>query len=71
LSAGAGALVDGVVDLTFRELGPEGPRWIVVDFKTDAELDLRRAHYDVQLGLYVQAIEAATGERAEAVLLAV
>jgi ATP-dependent exoDNAse (exonuclease V) beta subunit len=67
-----GSLVEGVLDLAFRETDADGPVWTVVDFKTDAELDgPRRASYELQLSLYARAIEAATGERARTVLLSV
>ncbi len=62
-----GELIEGVVDLAFRE--PRG--WTVVDFKTDAELAGRKARYETQVLLYVEAIRAATGEGAQGVLLAV
>ncbi len=67
-----GSLVEGVLDLAFRETDAEGPVWTVVDFKTDVELDSpRRASYELQLSLYARAISAATGERARTVLLSV
>ncbi|MDB4997555.1 MAG: ATP-dependent nuclease, subunit, partial [Myxococcaceae bacterium] len=67
-----GSLVEGVLDLAFRETDADGPVWTVVDFKTDAELDgPRRASYELQLSLYARAIEAATGQRARTVLLSV
>ena len=62
-----GTLVEGVVDLAFRESGV----WTVVDFKTDRDLELNRAKHRVQVQLYVAAIAAATGEAARGVLLAV
>jgi ATP-dependent helicase/nuclease subunit A len=46
-------------------------QWTVVDFKTDAELGVRRAIYEEQLRLYVRAVEAATREGAHGVLLVV
>ena len=65
-----GSLVEGVVDLAFREEREAGPCWTVVDFKTDRELgEERRAVYAAQLGLYVEAIARATGEPAEGRLL--
>ncbi len=67
LPGSGGELIEGVVDLAFRE--PLG--WTVVDFKTDAELAGRMARYETQVLLYVEAIRAATGEGARAVLLAV
>jgi ATP-dependent exoDNAse (exonuclease V) beta subunit len=62
-----GELVEGVVDLAFRD----ADGWTVVDFKTDAELAGRKARYDTQVLLYVEAIRAATGDPARGVLLMV
>ncbi len=62
-----GVLVEGFVDLAFREDGA----WTVVDFKTDREIDSERARYEVQVDLYAQAITAATSEPARGVLLMV
>ena len=60
-----GSLVEGIVDLAFREETPEGPCWTVVDFKTDRELPAERRNiYAAQVGLYVEAITRATGEPA-------
>ena len=59
-----GTLLEGVVDLAFREAAG----WTVVDFKTDAT---DRPQYAAQLRLYCAAVEAATGLAARAVLLAV
>ena len=66
-----GSLVDGVLDLAFREHGEQGPVWIVVDFKTDVELGARRAEYSEQVALYARAVATATGEDARGVLLSV
>jgi ATP-dependent helicase/nuclease subunit A len=66
-----GSLVEGVLDLAFRELLADGPVWTVVDFKTDVEIAARREDYERQVGLYVAAVTAATGERARGVLLSV
>jgi len=66
-----GSLAEGVVDLAFREQTPAGPRWTVVDWKTDRELGVRRAAYERQVGLYAEAITRATGEPAEGMLLVV
>ncbi|HLK12415.1 MAG TPA: UvrD-helicase domain-containing protein [Candidatus Binatia bacterium] len=65
-----GTLVEGVVDVAFREEGPP-PRWTVVDFKTDVELGARLADYRRQVALYAGAIARATGEPATGVLLRV
>jgi ATP-dependent exoDNAse (exonuclease V) beta subunit len=66
-----GVLVEGIVDLAFREeAAPQGARWMVVDFKTDQHLDSSKiSAYSEQLWLYLQAVERATGEVAEGCLL--
>ena len=61
-----GALIEGVVDLAFRE----GEAWAVVDFKTDEELR-RAANYVAQVGLYAMALHASTGEIASGTLMRV
>ena len=66
-----GSLVEGVLDLAFREIEEGSPVWTVVDFKTDVEIVGRREAYEQQVGLYVKAVSAATGERARGVLLSV
>jgi len=64
-----GSLVEGVVDLAFREANAAA--WTVVDFKTDRELGEQRAAYAAQLDLYARAIAEATGIPAQPVLLLV
>jgi ATP-dependent exoDNAse (exonuclease V) beta subunit len=59
-----GTLLEGAVDLAFREASG----WTVVDFKTDAK---PAPQYLAQLALYCAAVEAATGEKARAALLLV
>ena len=66
-----GTLLEGVVDLAYREATGAGQGWVVVDFKTDAELLSRQGDYERQVRLYGQAVAAATGEIARCVLLAV
>jgi len=61
-----GTLLEGVVDLAFRE----GGEWVIVDFKTDARPD-SHPQYAAQLQLYCRAITATTGLRTRAALLAV
>jgi ATP-dependent exoDNAse (exonuclease V) beta subunit len=61
-----GTLLEGVVDLAFRD----GAGWTVVDFKTDAQPD-SQPRYAAQLRLYCAAIRAVTGLPARAALLAV
>ena len=60
-----GTLIEGVVDLAFRESGA----WTVVDFKTDHELDAELDRYRQQVTLYAELIARATGEPATPLLL--
>ena len=62
-----GTIVEGVVDLAFREDGA----WTVVDFKTDTELETALDVYRRQVGLYADMIASATGEPTTAVLMRV
>mgnify|MGYP000941432789 CR=1 FL=1 len=62
-----GTLVEGVVDLAFREEGA----WTVVDFKTDRDLGLELPVYRRQVALYARAVASAMGEMAHGVLLRV
>lgn len=62
-----GAITIGVLDLAYRE----GDAWVVVDFKTDAELGARREAYEAQVRTYARAVSVATGMPARAVLLSV
>ena len=66
-----GALLEGVVDLCFREETAQGRCWVVVDFKTDVELVAEPHGYDTQVRIYAEAIARATGERARGALLRV
>jgi ATP-dependent exoDNAse (exonuclease V) beta subunit len=66
-----GTVIEGVIDLCFREIADGVARWTVVDFKTDAELGERRADYELQVSLYVEAVSRASGEAADGVLLLV
>ena len=67
LRAVDGTLVEGVVDLAFLD----GGAWTVIDFKTDQELAKSLDVYRRQVALYADAIAAATGQPARAVLLRV
>jgi ATP-dependent exoDNAse (exonuclease V) beta subunit len=58
-----GRLLDGVIDLAFRE----GGEWVVVDFKTDDGLET----YANQVRWYAYALAKLTGNRARACLLGV
>ncbi|MGQ0723290.1 MAG: UvrD-helicase domain-containing protein [Candidatus Eiseniibacteriota bacterium] len=62
---GDGVLVEGVVDLAFRENG----RWTVVDFKTDREAEADLEAYRRQVSLYASIIARATAEPATPLLL--
>ena len=62
-----GTVVDGVVDLAFRE--DDG--WVVVDFKTDREISDRLADYQEQVRLYACAIARATGLPTSGILVRV
>jgi ATP-dependent exoDNAse (exonuclease V) beta subunit len=62
-----GMLVECVADLAFRD----ADEWIVVDFKTDAELGQRVDSYRRQVALYVRGIAEATSAPARGHLLRV
>ena len=62
-----GTLVEGVVDLAFREEAADF-EWTVVDFKTDREFELNRAEYTAQVAYYAQAIEKATNSSVSGIL---
>jgi ATP-dependent helicase/nuclease subunit A len=62
-------MVEGVADLAFVEQRDGVPQWIVVDFKTDFDLDRRVAEYQAQLALYLRAIGRATAMPAFGYLL--
>lgn len=64
------AIVEGVADLAFREVTDAGPRWTVVDYKTDGRPAGRRTEYEAQVACYVEAIERARGEPARGIVLA-
>jgi hypothetical protein len=61
-----GTLVEGTVDLAFREK----TGWMVVDFKSDARPE-DEPRYRSQIAAYVEAIRVATGEPGSGVILAV
>jgi ATP-dependent helicase/nuclease subunit A len=62
-----GVLIDGQADLAFDD----GDEWVVVDFKTDAEIGDSEEAYRRQIALYVEALAKATGRPARGVLLRV
>jgi ATP-dependent helicase/nuclease subunit A len=68
ITLGEGIMVEGIVDLAFRDEEASGS-WIVVDYKTDFEIEGRLEEYRTQVGLYALAISHATGREARATLL--
>jgi ATP-dependent helicase/nuclease subunit A len=62
-----GTVAEGVIDLAFHD----GTHWVVIDFKTDAELEGHRAEYEAQVSIYVNAISQSTGAPTRGVLLSV
>jgi ATP-dependent exoDNAse (exonuclease V) beta subunit len=62
-----GALLEGHVDLAYRS----GPGVVIVDFKTDLELEGALDRYRRQVQLYAAAVGTALGVAARAVLLRV
>jgi ATP-dependent exoDNAse (exonuclease V) beta subunit len=66
-----GTLVEGVVDLAFREEAADFTGWTVVDFKTDREFELGRGQYTTQVALYAEAIEKAMDSSANGILLVI
>jgi ATP-dependent exoDNAse (exonuclease V) beta subunit len=66
-----GVLVEGIVDLAFRENNSGSPDWTVVDFKTGREFEVNRSEYSQQVSLYATAIENATKLPTRGVLLVV
>jgi ATP-dependent exoDNAse (exonuclease V) beta subunit len=55
-----GTLIEGVVDLAFQETTPEFNGWMVVDFKTDREIEKAENQYRAQVAAYVEAVRIAT-----------
>ena len=58
-------LVEGVLDLAFEEAG----RWMVIDFKTDAELAGELQRYRRQVALYASVVARTTEKDVTAVLM--
>jgi ATP-dependent exoDNAse (exonuclease V) beta subunit len=67
LRVDGGRLMEGVIDLAFVEDGG----WVIVDFKTDADISGQRAQYQRQLQWYASALSRLTGLPARAYLLGV
>jgi ATP-dependent helicase/nuclease subunit A len=66
-----GNLVEGVVDLAFREDTPDFTGWTVLDFKTDREFATSSDRYTAQVTVYSEAIRAATGMLSRGIVLVV
>jgi ATP-dependent helicase/nuclease subunit A len=67
-----GSLVEGVVDLAFREDTSDFIGWTVLDFKTDREFATSSDHrYTAQVSFYSEAIRAATGLLSQGIVLVV
>jgi ATP-dependent exoDNAse (exonuclease V) beta subunit len=60
-------LIEGTVDLAYAS----GGEMVVVDFKTDRELEDTVHRYRRQLQIYAAGVAAATGRPARAVLIRV
>ncbi|HYP15077.1 MAG TPA: UvrD-helicase domain-containing protein, partial [Bryobacteraceae bacterium] len=58
-------MLDGVLDLAY--MSNEG--WVVVDYKTDVDIDARLDEYENQLRWYLHALSSLTGHPARGVLL--
>ncbi len=71
----SGMLIEGTVDLAYYSDGPAeaGPHGgvVVIDFKTDRELEDALDVYRRQIQIYAHAISSATGRPARAVLMKV
>jgi ATP-dependent exoDNAse (exonuclease V) beta subunit len=64
-----GTVVEGVIDLAFRDNTPDFAGWTVVDFKTDREFTAMSAQYIAQVSIYVEAVTVATGSPARGIVL--
>jgi ATP-dependent helicase/nuclease subunit A len=60
-----GTLIEGTVDLAFRE----HREWLIVDFKTDEEVEKALHAYSRQVELYADAVSKATGQASRGVLM--
>jgi ATP-dependent exoDNAse (exonuclease V) beta subunit len=60
-----GMIIEGIVDLAFEEDGT----WVVIDFKTDHDLERGRQRYENQVAWYAAAVQAATGFPSTPILL--
>jgi hypothetical protein len=68
-----GMLIEGTIDLAFEESdGASGERrFVVLDFKTDRELDVEGERYRRQLAIYCKALMALRGGVARGILMRV
>jgi ATP-dependent helicase/nuclease subunit A len=66
-----GSLIEGVVDLAFRDDTPDFAGWTVVDFKTDREFEESSDRHIAQARIYSKAIAAATTSPTRGVLLVI
>lgn len=66
-----GGLVEGVIDLAFREDTSEFAGWTIVDFKTDREFEETSDQYVAQVRIYSEAVAATTMAPARGVLLVI
>jgi ATP-dependent exoDNAse (exonuclease V) beta subunit len=66
-----GGLVEGVIDLAFRDDTSEFAGWTVVDFKTDWEFEETSDRYIAQVRVYSKAVSTATSAPARGVLLVI
>ncbi|MGH9373396.1 MAG: UvrD-helicase domain-containing protein, partial [Vicinamibacterales bacterium] len=66
-----GSLIEGTVDLAFEEPAnrESGSGLVVLDFKTDRELDADTERYRRQLAIYCQALTALRGQVARGILM--
>ena len=65
------SLIEGVVDLAFRDDTPDFSGWTVVDFKTDREFAMASGRYKAQVATYAGAIQTATGMASRGILLVI
>jgi ATP-dependent helicase/nuclease subunit A len=66
-----GVTVEGIVDLAFPQKVGARERWVVADFKTDADLAGRIDEYRIQLLIYARAITESTGAPARGLLMCI
>jgi hypothetical protein len=67
LTQADGTVIEGVLDLAFLE----SDTWMVVDFKTDRELEAALEHYRKQVALYAAAVARTTQLNAVPILMRV